>query len=105
MMQIGENDLEDIVFNEDDIEKAMEKLKESSGPGPDDIPANFLINTANEIRKPLMLILRKSIDKGEIPNIYKMAHITPIHKGGKKSKSDPVNYRPVSLMSHIMKMY
>ena len=52
-----------------------------------------------------MIILRKSLDKGEIPNIYKMAHVTPIHKGGKKSKLKPENYRPVSLTSHIMKIF
>ena len=52
-----------------------------------------------------MIILRKSIDEGKIPNIYKMAHISPIHKGGKKSKLKPENYRPVSLTSHIMKIY
>ena len=52
-----------------------------------------------------MIILRKSIDEGEIPAIYKVAHITPIHKGGKKSKLKPENYRPVSLTSHIMKIY
>ena len=105
MMKLNDNDLADIIFNEDDIEKAIEKLKENSGPGPDDIPAIFLIKTSNEIKKPLMLILRKSIDKGEIPDIYKMAYITPIHKGGKKSKSDPANYRPISITSHIMKIY
>ena len=52
-----------------------------------------------------MIILRKSIDEGKIPAIYKMAHISPIHKGGKKSKLKPENYRPVSLTSHIMKIF
>ena len=55
MMKLNDNDLADIIFNEDDIEKAIEKLKENSGPGPDDIPAIFLIKTSNEIKKPLML--------------------------------------------------
>ena len=34
-----------------------------------------------------------------------MAYITPIHKGGKKCKHQPESYRPVSLTSHIMKIY
>ena len=32
-----------------------------------------------------------------------MAYITPIHKGGSRRK--PGNYRPVSLTSHIMKVF
>ena len=64
-----------------------------------------LKKTSEAIIKPLMIILRKSLDRGEIPNIYKMAHVTPIHKGGKKSKLKPENYRPVSLTSHIMKIF
>ena len=104
-MNNTDEDLTDIAFNKEDILKAIEKLKENSGPGPDEIPPIFLIKTSNEITAPLMIILRKSIDEGKIPNIYKMAHISPIHKGGKKSKLKPENYRPVSLTSHIMKIY
>ena len=65
----------------------------------------YSLKTCEAIIKPLMIILRKSIDKGEIPQIYKLAHVTPIHKGGKKSKLKPENYRPVSLTSHIMKIF
>ena len=32
-----------------------------------------------------------------------MAYVTPIHKGGSKQK--PEQYRPVSLTSHIMKIF
>ena len=105
IMNINEEDLTDITFTEEDMVKAIEKLNENSGPGPDGIPAIFLIKTSNALIRPLMIILRKSIDEGEIPAIYKVAHITPIHKGGKKSKLKPENYRPVSLTSHIMKIY
>ena len=102
---INEEDLTDIIFTEDDMIKAIEKLNENSGPGPDGIPAIFLIKTSSALIRPLMIILRKSMDEGEIPAIYKVAHITPINKVGKKSKLNPENYRPVSLTSHIMKIY
>ena len=44
-----------------------------------------------------------SLDSGKIPDIFKMAYITPIHKGGKRKS--PERYRPVSLTSHIMKIF
>ena len=36
-----------------------------------------------------------------MPNILKSAYISGIHKGG--SRVIPVNYRPISLTSHIVK--
>ena len=101
----NEEDLANIIFDENDIVDAISKLKENSSPGPDEIPAIFMLKTRIELAKPMTIILRKSIDNCEIPEIYKMAHITPIHKGGKKCKYKPENYRPVSLTSHIMKVY
>ena len=32
-----------------------------------------------------------------------LAHITPIHKGG--SRSEPANFRPISLTSHVIKTF
>ena len=97
------NDLTDITITEQDIQDAIKEMDENSSAGPDDIPALFLINTKETISKPLKLIMRKSLDESIIPDIYKLANITPIHKGGPKTK--PEQYRPVSLTSHIMKVF
>ena len=86
-----------------DIQKAISEMNENSSAGPDDIPALFLIKTKETISTPLRLLLRMSLDEGVIPEIYKLANITPIHKGGVKTK--PEQYRPVSLTSHIMKVF
>ncbi|CAL4210788.1 unnamed protein product, partial [Meganyctiphanes norvegica] len=97
------DDLTDIIISESDIESAIKEMDENSSAGPDDIPALFLIKTKETISTPLKLVMRKSLDEGMIPNIYKLANITPIHKGGAKTK--PEQYRPVSLTSHIMKVF
>ena len=62
-----------------------------------------LKKTKEAIGKPLKILFRKSLDEGVIPDIFKLANITPIHKGGAKTK--PEQYRPVSLTSHIMKVF
>merc|ERR1711951_80302 len=84
---IREGDLEDIQFDESDIANAINKLKKNSADGQDGVPAILLINTKDAIKKPLQMILRKSIDEGVIPDIFKLAYITPIHKGGSKLSS------------------
>ena len=97
------NDLTDITITEQDIQDAIKEMDENSSAGPDDIPALFLIKTKETISTPLKILLRKSLDESIIPDAYKLANITPIHKGGSKTK--PEQYRPVSLTSHIMKVF
>ena len=82
---------------------ALKKLDPSSTAGPDGVSSKLLSEIKEEIATPLFIILKKSLDEGNIPSIFKMAHITPIHKGGSKLK--PEQYRPVSLTSHIMKVF
>merc|ERR1711895_374329 len=103
IMEMDEGDISDIEVTEDEISNAIDKLKRNSAAGPDGIPAVFIINTRDCIKIPLRIILRKSLDEGNIPDIFKLAYITPIHKGG--SKMNPANYRPISLTSHIMKVF
>ena len=42
-------------------------------------------------------------DKGEFPSQLKHTDIVSIHK--KKDKSDKINYRPVSIVSHYSEVY
>ena len=49
------------------------------------------------LRIPLTRIINESIEKGEFPETWKEAVITPILKKGDKTKKD--NYRPVSCLS------
>ena len=46
---------------------------------------------------PLKIIFTKSLEEGKIPHIWKVGHISAIHKNGKRTKAE--NYRPISLTS------
>ena len=50
---------------------------------------------AYEISPALSVIFQVSLDQGTLPSIWKTAKVVPIYKKG--NKSDPCNYRPVSL--------
>ncbi|RMC21362.1 hypothetical protein DUI87_02224 [Hirundo rustica rustica] len=52
---------------------------------------------ADELVKPLSMIYQQSCLTGEVPDNWKLANVTPIHKNGRKE--NPGNYRPVSLTS------
>jgi hypothetical protein len=95
--------LNDIKFDEKDIEKACKELKPNSAAGPDEIPAILLQKCREQLSKPLQVLWNHSLREGQIPLELKMAHITPIYKGGGKNK--PSNYRPVALTSHVIKVF
>ena len=46
---------------------------------------------------PLLLIFRKSLGEGCLPDSWKYAKLTPIHENGSRSLS--IKYRPISLTS------
>ena len=91
----------DIFFDHTDVIDAIKKIPNGASPGPDGIPTCLLKKGATSVALMLTNILRSSFETGEIPDILKLGYISPIHKGG--STSNPANFRPVALTSHIAK--
>ena len=100
---VTEQYMTDIRFNNDDIKAAINKLSPHSSAGPDGFPAILLKKCRDSLTPALSLLLRQTIDSGNIPQKLKEATIIPLHKGD--SKGIAKNYRPVSLTSHIMKTF
>ena len=92
-----------IDINDEDILQAIKSTKINSAPGPDSVPAIVLHKCAESLVLPLKTIMRKSLINSDIPASWKEANITPIYKG-KGEKSDPSQYRPISLTSQIIKL-
>ena len=97
------NKLFNIEFNHVDIELACDELHGNSAPGPDGVPALLLKECRKELSHPLAVFWRASLDQGVIPDELLLVQICPLHKGG--SRSDPANFRPVALTSHLIKTF
>ena len=93
----------DFEFTISDIEKEIDTLSSDSAPGPDGTPAVLLKNCKSSLAVPIYLHWRKSLDETSTPKLHKTSIITPIYKGD--DQGDPVNYRPVALTSHIVKVF
>lgn len=85
------------------IKGQLEKLKTNKATGIDEISAKFLKLSAPVICKPLAVILNLSIKQGIYPDNLKIAKVTPIFKKG--DKSDPNNYRPISVLPVISSVF
>ena len=95
--------IETIDLQEKDFITAINLIPPSAASGPDKFPIQILKECKNELAKPLCLLWKRSLETGEIPSKYKQQTIVPIFKKG--TKGDPANYRPVSLTSHIIKIF
>lgn len=79
------------------VEEKLAALKPSSSAGPDSIHPRTLVSCKGTLSVPLSILFRKSMDSGQVPPVWKLGEVTPIHKKG--SRQDPASYRPVSLTS------
>ena len=90
-------------FIDEEILKALVSMKISS-PGAVGIDSIIFKECANELQKSITFIFNLCLSTNTIPKEWKIAYITPIHKG-KGSKSDLDNYRPISVLSPIAKIF
>ena len=90
----GKN-IQDVIITPEAVEKKLKKLNPQKAQGPDQIPPRVLKELNKELAKPLSILFTKSIQTGKVPKEWKNAEVTAIFKKG--NKTDPGNYRPVSL--------
>jgi hypothetical protein len=89
-------------FSSMNVEKYLTELDTNKATGPDKISPLILKNCASAVSFPLSLIFIKSYIDGVLPEHWKEANVTPLHKGG--SRTEVTNFRPVSLTSIICKL-
>jgi hypothetical protein len=94
-------DIETLEITTAGIEKLLHDLNPSKASGPDNIPNRILKECSVELAPLLAALFNQSIATGELPNDWTTANVTPVFKKG--NKSDPSNYRSISLTSVLCK--
>ena len=95
-------------FNFDVIEsshtkKKINDLKNKTSSGFDGISLSLLKYISAPLLEPLTLIINQSLTTGIFPHKLKIAKIIPIYKKDKIDVLD--NYRPISLLPSISKIF
>ena len=77
--------------------------EERKSQGPDNYHPKLLLETVNEVKKPLTDIFNKSLQEGKIPDPWKIANITPLHKKDQKHRQRTIALLALpSVVSNLM---
>lgn len=87
----------------DTVIKAIDSLKPKTSFSQDRISNKLLKYIKYEIAWPLMELINYTFALGIFPNTLKIAKVTPLYKKNENYMFD--NYRPVSVLSSVSKVY
>lgn len=88
--------------DKEEVLSIISQLRTDSAPGADGITASFIKYARNILANPLADLFNLSLSTNRFPGSWKIASVTPVHKGGPKEA--PGNYRPISLLSIFSKI-
>ena len=84
------------------VEDELDELSPNKSVGPDKIHPRLLKELASIISGPIAFLFNLSLERSVLPEDWKLAIISPIHKKGSKSVAE--NYRPISLTAILCKL-
>ena len=93
----------DLNITETGVIKLLSNLNPNKASGPEEIPGRLLKLAAAQIAPSLTFIFNQSLRTGDLPEDYRKANISPIYK--KENRTNPGNYRPVSLTCICCKLF
>jgi Reverse transcriptase (RNA-dependent DNA polymerase)/Endonuclease-reverse transcriptase len=102
------NAMPDVIDENDisiaEVKKAVEHMQNHKAPGCDGLPAEVFKNGGDALQTWMKRIFNAAWKQGRIPEDWGKAIICPIYKR-KGDKADCGNYRGISLLPHITKIY
>ena len=95
--------LSNIVITGSEVLDQIKCLDTGKSSGHDGLSPRMLKEAGHTIVQPLSLLFNMSIKDGKFPKSWKKANVIPIHKKG--DKDDINNYRPVSVLPIVSKIF
>jgi len=98
-----QRDEEIIEVREERVRKAVGELKNGKSCGPEGVYAEMLKHGTDKIITMLKWVINRCLNEEEVPQQWKVAYISSIHKKG--SKEDCSSYRGISVTSVTNRLY
>ena len=91
-------------FNTAEVKSSIYKLKNNKSPGTDGVINEFLRYAPDNVLRIILLLFNIILDTGIVPEEWCMDIICPIYKK-EGSENDPNNYRGITLLSSLSKLF
>lgn len=85
------------------LRKERDRLKQGKAAGSDGISPRLLKSCSTQLCEILDHLFNLSLQLQRIPTLWKTSSLVPVPK--KKHPTGPEDYRPIALISHIMKTF
>ena len=93
--------LPEIVTSE--VMLALKEMKKGKSPGPDELDIDTIKEAGEPLAKELTKLFNCCLECQEVPDRWKESDLIIIHKKG--DKKELKNYRPISLLSQVYKIF
>ena len=97
------SELNSLVLNPEEVLSILKSLPTGKAVGPDGVSNRILKELAEKIHIPLTRLFNHSLSKSCVPLDWKKSNVSPVPKSDDTSL--PSNYRPISLLSNIDKVF
>ena len=102
-LENNNNNYLNLKIDVEDVKFSIKSLKDKC-PGPSKLRKNHFVNLPDNILHNITHLFNSCLSVGYYPKQFKHAHIILIHKPGTE-KQDPLNYRPISLLNTLGKIF
>ena len=89
--------------DEKEIEKEILELSSKKSAGPEAIPPKVIKDSISVLKSPLTQLINTSVEENHFPFDLKYSNIAPLYR--KDDNTDKTNYRPISIISSISKIF
>jgi len=87
-----------------EVRAAIWRANMDKAPGPDGFSMRVWREVWPSLSDEIVTLMRRSLDKAELPSSWKEATIIPLRKAGKDDYISAKSYRPISLLQTVSKV-